>query len=49
MATPFRSDAYINGEWRGIPTKTKGIMVVGVLVLVTAFALFGMASKQLAS
>ena len=39
----------ITGEWRGTFAKTKATMVAGVLVLVTAFALFGVASRLLAS
>jgi len=39
----------MTGEWRGTSTRTKTMMLVGVLVLVTAFALFGVASKLLAN
>lgn len=36
------------GEWRGASPRTKATMAVGVLTLVAAFAVFGVASKLLA-
>jgi L-rhamnose-H+ transport protein len=39
----------ITGEWRGAFPETKATMVVGVMVLVAAFALFGVASRLLAN
>jgi L-rhamnose-H+ transport protein len=39
----------LTGEWQDTSTRTRATMVVGVLVLVAAFAMFGLASRMLAS
>ena len=39
----------LTGEWRGVTARTKTIMVAGIVVLVAAFALFGVASKLMTS
>jgi lysophospholipase L1-like esterase len=39
----------LTGEWRGASTKTKSTMVLGVLVLVASFAIFGASSMLLSS
>ena len=38
----------LTGEWRGACVRTKYIMVAGIVVLMIAFALFGVSSKLLA-
>ena len=37
----------VTGEWHGASSKTKNTMLVGVVILVIAFALFGLANKLL--
>jgi L-rhamnose-H+ transport protein len=37
----------LTGEWRGTSARTKRAMLLGVMVLVAAFALFGVAQKWL--
>jgi L-rhamnose-H+ transport protein len=39
----------LTGEWRGVSARTKATMFVGIVVLVQAFAVFGMASMFLAN
>ena len=39
----------LTGEWRGASARTKATMVAGIVVLVAAFAMFGVASRLLAS
>ena len=38
----------ITGEWRGTSTRRRLIMLLGVAVLVAAFAIFGAASRMMA-
>jgi len=38
----------ITGEWRGTSTRPRLIMLLGVAVLVAAFAIFGAASRMMA-
>ncbi len=35
----------VTGEWNGVSQRTKSIMLLGIIVLTAAFALFGMSSK----
>jgi L-rhamnose-H+ transport protein len=37
----------LTGEWRGVSKKTKSLMIAGILVLVAAFAVFGLSNALL--
>jgi hypothetical protein len=37
----------LTGEWRGTSSRTRGLMLAGVVILVGAFAIFGKASQML--
>lgn len=48
MAILFGNLAGVStGEWQGAATRTRATMMIGVLILMTAFAAFGLASRML--